>query len=81
MSDESLVGGLTFRIDHTMLPVADLDRSIDFYTRLLGMKGMGRRLDEIRKVEQERCSERRDIDSRALRRHPVRRGPAYAGGR
>lgn len=27
-----------FRLRHTMLPVADLDRSIDFYTRLLGMR-------------------------------------------
>ena len=26
-----------FRFRHTMLPVGDLDRSIDFYTRLLGM--------------------------------------------
>ena len=51
MNGESLVGDLTFRIHHTMLPVADLDRSIDFYTRLLGMKGMGRRLDEAGKVE------------------------------
>lgn len=51
MSSESLVGDLTFRIHHTLLPVADLNRSIDFYTRLLGMKPMGRRTDEIRKVE------------------------------
>jgi lactoylglutathione lyase len=29
-----------FRIRHTMLPVKDLDRSIDFYTRLLGMDVM-----------------------------------------
>lgn len=51
MSDQRVISDLTFRIHHTMLPVADLDRSIDFYTRLLGMKGMGRRLDETRKVE------------------------------
>jgi lactoylglutathione lyase len=28
---------LRFRFRHTMLPVVDLDRSVDFYTRLLGM--------------------------------------------
>src|SRR3546814_2393894 len=27
-----------FRLLHTMLRVRDLDRSLDFYTRLLGMK-------------------------------------------
>ncbi len=27
-----------FRIDHTMLRVSDLDRSLDFYVRILGMK-------------------------------------------
>lgn len=51
MGGENYSKDLTFRIHHTMLPVADLDRSIDFYTRLLGMKGMGRRSDEVRKVE------------------------------
>src|SRR6516225_7186357 len=51
MSEASPVGDLTFRIHHTMLPVADLDRSIDFYTRLFGMKLMGRRSDPNRKVE------------------------------
>jgi lactoylglutathione lyase len=40
-----------FRIHHAMLPVADLDRSINFYTRFLAMKPMGRRVDETRKVE------------------------------
>ena len=34
-----------------MLPVADLDRSIDFYTGLLGMKVMGRRTDEVRNLK------------------------------
>src|SRR5574337_2132265 len=28
---------MEFRFRHTMLPVKNLDRSIDFYTRLLGM--------------------------------------------
>ena len=27
-----------FRLDHTMIRVKDLDRSLDFYTRILGMK-------------------------------------------
>lgn len=40
-----------FRIHHTMLPVSDLEQSIDFYTRHLGMKTMGRRTDQIRNVE------------------------------
>ena len=51
MGTESLVNDLTFRIHHTMLPVVDLERSIDFYTRLLGMTVMGRRTDATRKVE------------------------------
>ena len=51
MSDVSPVHDLTFRIHHTMLPVAELDRSVDFYTRLFGMKLMGRRSDANRKVE------------------------------
>ena len=51
MSDMSLVNDIRFRIHHTMLPVADLDRSVGFYTQLLGMKPMGRRIDETRKVE------------------------------
>jgi lactoylglutathione lyase len=36
---------LRFRLRHTMLPVADLDRSIDFYTRLLGMSVVRERRD------------------------------------
>jgi lactoylglutathione lyase len=51
VSDVSLVNDLSFRIHHTMLPVANLGRSIEFYTRLFGMKVMGRRSDENRKVE------------------------------
>jgi catechol 2,3-dioxygenase-like lactoylglutathione lyase family enzyme len=34
-----------------MLPVADLDRSVAFYTRLLGMKVKERHASEARKVE------------------------------
>ncbi len=30
--------GLEFRFRHTMLPVADLERSVAFYTEALGMK-------------------------------------------
>lgn len=51
MGDANLIKGLNFRIHHTMLPVADLDRSVGFYTQLLGMTAMGRRVDETRKVE------------------------------
>lgn len=40
MRAEILVSDIKFRIRHTMLPVSDLDRSIDFYTRLLGMDVM-----------------------------------------
>jgi lactoylglutathione lyase len=51
MTQESPVADLAFRIHHTMLPVADLQRSITFYTRLFGMNLMGRRSDANRKVE------------------------------
>jgi lactoylglutathione lyase len=34
-----------------MLPVADLDRSVSFYTRLLGMKLKERHASEARKVD------------------------------
>ena len=37
MAGEKTFNGITFRIRHTMMPVRDLDRSIEFYTRLLGM--------------------------------------------
>ena len=37
MAGEKTVNDVTFRIRHTMMLVSDLDRSIDFYTRLLGM--------------------------------------------
>lgn len=37
-----------FRIRHTMLPVKSLDTSVDFYTRLLGMQVIRRRVNEKR---------------------------------
>ncbi len=40
MNPASLASEIKFRIRHTMLPVSDLDRSIDYYTRLLGMDVM-----------------------------------------
>jgi len=51
MNDDCLVKDLTFRVHHTMLPVANLDLSIAFYTRLLGMKVNERHASEARKVE------------------------------
>ncbi len=32
-----------FRLDHTMIRVRDLDRSLDFYTRILGMRILRKR--------------------------------------
>jgi lactoylglutathione lyase len=40
MSSGTTTGG---RFLHTMIRVGDLDRSVDFYTRLLGMKELRRR--------------------------------------
>lgn len=51
MDEANLVKDLIFRVHHTMLPVADLDRSIAFYTRLLGMKVKDRHTSEARKVD------------------------------
>ena len=50
MNRESGVSGITFRIRHTMLPVGDLDRTVDFYTRLLGMDVMRIREEPERKL-------------------------------
>ena len=38
MAGEKTVNEVTFRIRRTMILVKDLDRGIDFYTRLLGMR-------------------------------------------
>lgn len=51
MNQISTTDDLRFRVHHTMLPVADLDRSIAFYTRLLGMKLKERHASQTRKVE------------------------------
>ena len=37
MSDSAAPDGSRFQMMHTMVRVKDLDKSIDFYTRLLGM--------------------------------------------
>jgi lactoylglutathione lyase len=50
MSDQRLEG-LTFRLHHTMLPVADLDRSIGFYTGLLGMSLKSRHANPVRQSD------------------------------
>lgn len=42
---------LSFRVHHIMLPVADLDRAIDFYTRLFGMGLVSRKTFPARQVE------------------------------
>ena len=41
--DTATTTGLKGRLMHTMLRVGDLDRAVDFYTRLLGMKELRRR--------------------------------------
>lgn len=46
MSDSGTTDFGPARLLHTMLRVRDLDRSIDFYTRLLGMKLLRKRDDE-----------------------------------
>ncbi|MDH3242635.1 MAG: VOC family protein [Alphaproteobacteria bacterium] len=43
MSDPNQGGDAQFRFRHTMLPVADMERAVDFYTRLLGMQVVRRR--------------------------------------
>jgi lactoylglutathione lyase len=51
MNEEIAGTHLSFRVHQTMLPVADLNRSIAFYTRLLGMKVKERHASEARHVE------------------------------
>ncbi len=46
MADE-----IKFRIRHTMLPVADMERAVDFYTRLLGMDIMRIREEPEKKLK------------------------------
>ena len=45
-----MVDEIKLHIRHTMLPVADMDRAIDFYTRLLGMDVMRIREEPERKL-------------------------------
>jgi lactoylglutathione lyase len=37
MLPRKTVDGITFNVRHTMLPVSDMERTMDFYCRLLGM--------------------------------------------
>ncbi len=37
MLPQKTANGITFNIRHTMLPVSNMERTVDFYTRLLGM--------------------------------------------
>ena len=52
MSEKDADGAIKFRFRHTMLPVADMERAVDFYTRLLGMQVVRRRSqgDEGREI-------------------------------
>ena len=50
MSDASHLKGVNLRIRHTMLPVKDLERSIAFYTGMLGMVVMRRRVNETKRT-------------------------------
>jgi lactoylglutathione lyase len=48
---ESPAKDLTLSVHHTMLPVMDMDRSINFYTRCLGMHVGDRHANQIKKTE------------------------------
>ena len=50
MTDANHLNGINLRIRHTMLPVVDLNRSIKFYTQLLGMNLMRQRVNERKKI-------------------------------
>ena len=41
--NDTAIGEPAFRVLHTMLRVSDMDRSIDFYTRLMGMRVLEQR--------------------------------------
>ncbi len=43
MPDQSTTAAEGFRLLHTMIRVRDLERSLDFYTRLLGMRLLRRK--------------------------------------
>jgi lactoylglutathione lyase len=43
MLPQKTVNGITFNLRHTMLLVSNLERTVDFYTRLLGMDTQRRR--------------------------------------
>ena len=45
-----MAGQIKLHIRHTMLPVADMDRTVDFYTRLLGMDIMRIREEPEKKL-------------------------------
>jgi len=66
MAGEKTFGDITFRIRHTMLPVSDLDRSIDFYTRLFGMDIQRLRAAPERKERVAYVGYGSDDDSHAL---------------
>lgn len=51
MASDTPVSDLTFSVHHTMLPVADLDRSVAFYTRVTGMKLKDRHANAERKTD------------------------------
>ena len=49
MNGDQSIERILFRFRHTMLPVKDLERSIEFYTRLLGMEVLRRRVNQEKK--------------------------------
>ena len=51
MARPSPLLGMKPRIRHAMLPVKDLDRSVDFYQGLLGMTVMRRRRNDVKQLD------------------------------
>ena len=49
MGNDKSIEKVLFRFRHTMLPVKELERSIEFYTRLLGMEVLRRRINPEKK--------------------------------